>query len=151
MGIFEYILISTCIVFTIHSIKKTINNFLYIRKLKKEVRRIEKKYEDNKCENSEHEWMEVDVKGKNKHACSKCTWCPGLNKFMGHMAIKSQLKLNKFNEGLDDYIDKRVTEIAKEESLDKEVVRRVYDNVIGINKQYCLDYIEKNNVKIKEL
>jgi len=117
------------------------------RKVKKQYKNKMKELEENKCKDR-HDWVSMNVDGKECHVCQKCYWCPDHKGFVKKLFVKAHLEHLKFKEKLEEYRKERIKEIAEKHSLNEDVVKEIIEQAVSIEKDFTIKHI---NEKIEEL
>jgi len=112
------------------------------RKMKKELKARLKKLNENKC-SGPHSWVDVPVNGENTHVCKDCYYTPKHDSFVDKAMFEAELSRINFDKNFEKYKTERFEEIAEKFALEQIVIEGIYDEVVGIKKEFSLKEMDK--------
>jgi len=105
--------------------------------------------EANKCKGP-HSWIDMTIIGSKTHVCKECYYCPEHEFYIKEHFVRAEVEGEKFYKALSEYKEKRMTEIGKSYGIDIEELQNMTDEVIAINKEFTLEYLDKKLKEMKE-
>lgn len=95
----------------------------------------------NKCEDNEHDWIYMELKGERGRVCKTCCWSQSHETFVKKFFVEAELSQIRFNEGFDKYKAKRLSEISEEFNVSMTDIIAISEKVITIKKNYTVAFI----------
>ena len=115
----------------------------------KRVRENAKRLEAQKCKGP-HSWIKMPILGQEIHVCKDCCFSADVDTYIKREFVEGYIKELEFRESLDEFANKRKTEIAEEYNMSKDELEELIFKIICIEKDFTLQWLEKSLKEMRE-
>ena len=143
--IIDILLILISSYFIVYLIKVWIDNYNNLKKIKKELAKLEA----NKCKGF-HNWIEIEIMGEKSNVCRDCCWSPKYDTFVKKFFVDSEIQRIDFNEGLERYKKNKIEELAAKYFMEVDDLHIVAEEILKIKKDFTIQHLEKKLEDMKQ-